>query len=167
MLPRRVTPVNSGDRPYCWCSPFNVHYCNWRDRRHWVLGLILMCRFQWGWGWCLQNGDVFKSNAAGVDKIPLSLIKSLLPVWLGTLTHVYNHIFTCSQFSARWRALAVLPIPKVAVLVKFTDYRPISVLACLSKVFDVLLARHIWRNELLTVYQSGFRCHHINTARRL
>jgi hypothetical protein len=70
-----------------------------------------------------------KSNAAGVDEIPLSFIKSLLPVLLGTLTYVFDHIFTCSEFPARQRASVSLwvslPIPKVAVLVKFSDYRPI------------------------------------------
>jgi hypothetical protein len=43
-----------------------------------------------------------KSNAAGVDEIPLSFIKSLLPVLLGTLTDLFTHIFTCSEFPARW-----------------------------------------------------------------
>jgi hypothetical protein len=33
-------------------------------------------------------------SAAGVDEIPWSFIKSLLPALLGTLTHVFNHIFT-------------------------------------------------------------------------
>jgi hypothetical protein len=71
------------------------------------------------------NSVMSKSNAAGVDEIPLSFIKSLLPVMLGTLTYVFNHIFTCSEFPARRGASVVLPIPKVAVLVKFSDYRPI------------------------------------------
>jgi hypothetical protein len=53
-----------------------------------------------------------KSN---VDEILLSFIKSLLPVWLSTLTHVLNHIFTCLEFPVRWGASVVLPIPKVAV----------------------------------------------------
>jgi hypothetical protein len=109
-----------------------------------------------------------KSNAAGVDEIPLSFFKSLLPVLSGTLTHVFNHIFTCSKFPARWRASVVLPIPKNAVHVKFSDYRPISLLTCLSKVFEVLMARqmeaHIRRNELLTVFQSRFRRYQSTTA---
>jgi hypothetical protein len=42
-----------------------------------------------------------KSNAAVVDEVLLSFNKSLLPVLLGTLTHVFNHIFTCSAFPAR------------------------------------------------------------------
>jgi hypothetical protein len=49
-----------------------------------------------------------------------------------------------------------------------TDYRPISLLACISKEFEVLMARqieaHIQRNKLLTVFQSGFRRHHSITA---
>jgi hypothetical protein len=49
-----------------------------------------------------------KSNADGVDEIPLSFIKSLLPVLLGTLTHVFDHIFTCSELPARWGASVVL-----------------------------------------------------------
>jgi small basic protein len=38
----------------------------------------------------------------------------------------------------------VLPISKVAVPVKFSDYMPISLLASLSKVFEVLMARHVF-----------------------
>jgi hypothetical protein len=88
-----------------------------------------------------------------------------MPVLLGTLgTHVFNHIFTCAEFPARWG----VPIPKVAVFVKFSDYRPISLQACLSKVFEVLMAQqmeaHIRRNELLTAFQSGLRRHHSTTA---
>jgi hypothetical protein len=62
----------------------------------------------------------------------------------------------------------VLPIPKVAVLVKLSDYRPISLLACLSKVFEVLMVRQmeaqVRRNKLLIVFQSGFCRHHRTTA---
>jgi hypothetical protein len=53
----------------------------------------------------------------------------------------------------------VLPIPKVAVPGKFSDYRPIRLLACLSKVFE-----EISKNLLLTVFQSGYRRHHSTTA---
>jgi hypothetical protein len=71
----------------------------------------------------------------------MSCIKSLL------LTHVFNYIFTCSEFPARWmRASVVLSIPKVAVPVKFADYKPVSLLACLSKVFEVLMARQMEAN---------------------
>jgi hypothetical protein len=87
----------------------------------------------------------------------------MLPVLLGTLTHVFNNIFTCSEFPARWGASVVLTIPKVAVPVKFLDYRPISLLAGLSKVFEVLMARqmesNIPRNKLLTAAVVSIKGH--------
>jgi hypothetical protein len=42
-----------------------------------------------------------KSDASGVDEIPLSFVKMLLPVVLPTLTHLFNFIFTCSEFRSR------------------------------------------------------------------
>jgi hypothetical protein len=59
---------------------------------------------------------------------PLSFIKSFLPILLGTLTHVFNQIFFCSEFPARWRVSVMLSIPKVAVPVKFLDYYPIDLI---------------------------------------
>jgi hypothetical protein len=89
-----------------------------------------------------------KSNAAGVDEIPL------LPYLFG--------------ISGKVGASVVLPIPRISVTVKFSDHRPISLMATLSKEFEVLMARqmeaHIRRNELFTVFQSGFRRHHSTTA---
>jgi hypothetical protein len=62
----------------------------------------------------------------------------------------------------------VLLIPKVSSPAKFSDYKPISFLVCLSKVSEVLMARLMERqircNNLLTVFQSGFRRHHSTTA---
>jgi hypothetical protein len=37
-------------------------------------------------------------DAAGVDGIPMSFIKLLLPVVLLVLTHIFNHIFVSSEF---------------------------------------------------------------------
>jgi hypothetical protein len=59
--------------------------------------------------------------------------------------------------------------PKVSSPAKISDYRPISLLVCLSQVFKVLMARQMKRhircnNLLLTVFQSGFRRHHSTTA---
>jgi hypothetical protein len=68
-----------------------------------------------------------RSDAAGVDGIPLSFIKLLLPV----LIHIFNHIFVSSEFPGKWKTSVVLPILKVSSLAKFSDYRPISLLVCL------------------------------------
>jgi hypothetical protein len=101
-----------------------------------------------------------RSDAASVNGIPLSFIKLLLPVVLPVLTHIYNLIFVGFKFPGKRKTSVVLPIPKVN---KFSDYRPISLLVCLSKVFEVIarqMERHICCNNFLTVFQSGFRRHH-------
>jgi hypothetical protein len=66
----------------------------------------------------------------------LSFIKLLLPVVLPVLTHIFNHVFVSSEFPEKWKTSVVLPILKVSSPAKFCDYRPISLLVCLSKVFD-------------------------------
>jgi hypothetical protein len=61
-------------------------------------------------------------------------------VVLPALMHLFNFIFTCSEFPSRWKCAVVLPIPKVSNPVGFSDFRPISLLPCLSKVCEVLMA---------------------------
>jgi hypothetical protein len=105
-------------------------------------------------------------DAAGVDGISLSFIKLLLAVVLFVLVHIFNQIFVSSEFPGKCKTSMVLPTLKVSSPAKFSDYRPISLLVCLSKVFEVArkMERYIRCNNLLTVFQSGFRWHHSTTA---
>jgi hypothetical protein len=86
------------------------------------------------------------SDAAGVDGLLLSFIKLRLPVVLPVLTHIFNHIFVNSEFPGKWKTSVVFSIPKVSSPAKFSDYRPIRLLVCLSKVFEVLMARQMERH---------------------
>jgi hypothetical protein len=64
----------------------------------------------------VDSKDVFdafmaiKLDASCLDGIPLSFVKMLLPVVLPALTHLFNFIFTCSEFPPRWKCAVVLPI---------------------------------------------------------
>jgi hypothetical protein len=58
-----------------------------------------------------------------------------------SVTHLFNFIFTWSEFPSRWKCAVVLPIPKVYNPACFSDFRPISLLPCLSKVCEVLMAQ--------------------------
>jgi hypothetical protein len=75
-----------------------------------------------------------------------------------------------SEFPGKWKTSVVWPIPTVSSPAKFSDYRTISLLVGLSKVLEVLMARqmerHILCNNLMTVFQSGFRRHHSTIAQR-
>jgi hypothetical protein len=108
------------------------------------------------------------SDAAGIDEIPLCFIKLLLPVILPSLTSIFNHIFTCSEFPQRWKTSIVIPVPKISNPSTLSDFRPISLLPCLSKIIEVIMARqmtqHINENNLLSPLQSGFRRSHSTTT---
>jgi hypothetical protein len=62
----------------------------------------------------------------------------------------------------------VLPISKVSHPASFFDFRPISLLPCLSKVCEVLMASqmngHIRNFGLFCPFQLGLRQHHSNTT---
>jgi hypothetical protein len=55
-----------------------------------------------------------RSDAAGVDGIPLSFIKLLLPLVLPVLIPIFKHIFVSSEFPGKWKTSVVLSIPKVS-----------------------------------------------------
>lgn len=104
-----------------------------------------------------------KSNATGLDLIPLKFLKLLLPVILPYLVHIFNTILTTSEFPMIWKRAKVIPVPK-KTNPGINDLRPISILPGLSKVFEFLVHEQILQYlddaELLFPFQSGFRKKH-------
>ena len=115
----------------------------------------------------ISNEDILKSvirissDAVGVDGIPIKFIKMLLPVLSTFLCHVFNHMIMTSTFPSCWKVGHVIPVAKISIPKSVKDYRPISLLPSLSKVFEHILHDQITlyldRNSLLNPFQSGFR----------
>lgn len=109
-----------------------------------------------------------KSNAVGVDEIPLKFILLCFPALSQHLTHLCNSIITTSSFPDSWKIAKVLPIPKKSNPENVGDYRPISLLPALSKVWETLIKTqvvdHLDTNNLLYTNQSGFRKFHSTTS---
>lgn len=102
-----------------------------------------------------------KSNAVGNDELPIKFVKLILPHILCCLTHVINHCLTTSTFPSSWKVAIVTPVAKKSGASLISDFRPISILTGLSKVFEMLTAHQISEfissNKLLSPLQSGFR----------
>jgi hypothetical protein len=94
----------------------------------------------------VRRVTLVRSDDVGVDEIPLSFVKLFLPV--------LTHIFVSSKLPERWKTSSVLLIRKIGIIAKFSDYRPISLLVCLSKVFEVLMARQI--GEAVVKFHTPF-----------
>ena len=104
-----------------------------------------------------------KSNAVGVDGMPIRFVKLILPYILSPITHIINHCITTSTFPQLWKMGSITPVAKKANAATPADFRPIAILPCLSKVFEMSLAQQITKyiedHSLLSPLQSGFRPH--------
>jgi len=105
-----------------------------------------------------------KSNATGADGIHLRFLKLILPCILPTITNIFNFSITCSLFPDSWKVGIVTPVPKIKNPGSLGDFRWITIVPVLSKIFE-----HPIRNQLLGFidsncflnnYQSGFRNRH-------
>lgn len=116
---------------------------------------------------CINPSDVLttclsvRSNAVGFDGLCPRFIKILLPNLLHYITYVFNTILTTSLYPSSWKYAKVIPIPKSK---SSHEYRPISILPYLSKVFEKLMhlqiTDYLSKYNLLTDRQSGFRIKH-------
>lgn len=100
-------------------------------------------------------------DAIGTDLIPLSILKTSLCVTLPYITEIFNCCITTSEFPDDWKIAKVIPIGKTDNPMTEKDYRPISILCALSKVFESVLSNqlneYLIRKKLLCPFQSGYR----------
>ena len=111
----------------------------------------------------LDSVNRISSNAVGNDGMPIKFIKMLLPVLCPILSHIFNHITMTSTFPSCWKVGHVIPVAKVSAPSTVNDFRPISLLSSISKVFEHILHNQIFAYldsfSLLDPFQSGFRKH--------
>lgn len=98
-------------------------------------------------------------KSSGVDGIPYPILKSLNSDIILLLTSFFNHLLSISYFPRVWRHALVTPIPKPGMDSSLiSNWRPISQLNCISKVFERLIARRIRPDDGANLFpdQYGF-----------
>ena len=100
-----------------------------------------------------------KKNSVGLDNINPKFLKILLPYLLPYILNLFNTIIMTSKYPSSWKNAKVIPVPK-----SNNEFRPISILSYLSKVFESLMHEQINNflllNKFLTDKQSGYRSNH-------
>ncbi len=100
------------------------------------------------------------SKATGPDNIGNMLLKKCAPSISGVLTRIFNLSLTLGQFPNSWKIAHIVPIHKKGSVHDFKMYRPVSLLPCVSKIFEKLVFKevylHLRRNKIISEYQSGF-----------
>ena len=91
---------------------------------------------------------------------PLVLTKSLLKFikiaaeyLCSPLTHIINNFILHNKYPSQWKTARIQPINKINIPTDISDYRPISILSCMSKIFEkIVLAQLITYIENSTIY---------------
>ena len=109
--------------------------------------------------YCLSSLDLSKSS--GPYSIPskiLSLIKTEIAV---PLSKLINLSFTSGIFPSNLKTAKVIPIHKKGSKLELTNYRPISLLSNIDKVFEKLIYKHLYgfleAKKVIFTQQFGFR----------
>jgi hypothetical protein len=100
------------------------------------------------------------SKALGPDSISPRILKEAADILTPHLCRLYNLSLNSKQFPSAWKIANVIPIHKKEDQSKVGNYRPISLLSILGKIFEKCLYKYIYNfivsNKLLTPHQSGF-----------
>ncbi len=102
--------------------------------------------------------------STGPDQLPVKLLKPVAEFLAAPLTHIINSCIRSSYFPEAWKIARISLIPKIEQPKAEQDYRPVSILPALSKVFERLVSRQmISFIEDLALFNSsisGFRKGH-------
>ena len=105
------------------------------------------------------------NKSTGPDQIPVKIIKLVALIIADPLSKLFNKSIETGRFPQTWKVANVKPIFKnKGSPAEVEGYRPISLLSCMSKIFEKIIFKriyeHITSHNLLTERQSGYRPGH-------
>ena len=113
-------------------------------------------------GKIIDSLDINKST--GPNSIPVYILKILKPFFSEWLAKLINLSFETSIFPDLLKIAKVIPIHKKGCKFDHKNYRPISLLSVLSKIYEKIIYKRIYGflscNDLIYEKQFGFRANH-------
>lgn len=99
--------------------------------------------------------------SSGYDDVPIKVIKAAKGPLIKPLMHAINASFISGIFPRQLKIARVIPIYKKGEETNIKNYRPISILPSISKIFEkamyLNLTRHLEKYNLYNEEQHGFR----------
>jgi hypothetical protein len=105
-------------------------------------------------------------EAPGADGLPPELLKYCGPSGLQILLLLFNMVHDRECIPQGWREGALVSAPKTGELTNCTNYRRLTLLSAISKLFSKLLLQRMSPHVELNDHQYGFR-HERGTAHGL
>ena len=108
----------------------------------------------------IMNLNVEKSSSS--KAIPATILKQSVHIYLTFLTNCINHSFVANKFPEELKVSEVIPLYKKLDPLKKENYRPVSLLPHVSKVFERIIYKQImsYVTNLFSHYITGFRKSH-------
>ena len=101
-----------------------------------------------------------KGKAAGIDCVSNEMISCLLLVKPENLEKLFNTILSNPTIITKWHISMISPIHKKGIKSNPDNYRGISLLSCLGKLFTAILnlrlMKYVEENNILSKAQLGF-----------
>lgn len=100
--------------------------------------------------------DETKTNSP--DEIPLIFYKRTIEIMKYPLAILFNQVSKSMHYPKQWKSSFIYPVFKSGDNAAIENYRPISVLPAISKIFDKLIFKYISERttHLLAKQQHGF-----------
>ena len=114
-----------------------------------------------------QIKDLDTKKASGQDGFTAKFLKICQSVIEQPLTHIYNLSILSGNYPQNFKIAKCIPIYKKGKRTDPNNYRPISILNCMNKIYEKLLYNRMYeyltQSNILYKYQFGFRQNHSTT----
>jgi len=101
------------------------------------------------------------NKAYGPDDISPHFLKHGGVALRQSLTRIFNQSLAIGKFPSMWKKSHVIPVHKKGDQSDVNNYRPISLISVVAKVFERIVFKHVFNffhdNFVLSVHQSGFQ----------
>jgi hypothetical protein len=109
--------------------------------------------------------DLDNTTGAGISSIPVKVLKQLNLKISSLITNLFNECIETKEIPSDWKTAVVTPLyKKSGSFDDLNNYRGISVLPPIGKIFEKIIANqineHLAKNKLLFNGQYGFRSNH-------
>jgi hypothetical protein len=98
------------------------------------------------------------SSASGEDALPGFILKDCAQILVTPLHFLYNLILTTSVYPCLWKVGKICPIFKSGKKNIISNYRPVTILPHISKVFESIIYSYVYTNvqNVISEHQHGF-----------
>ena len=107
-----------------------------------------------------EVSNLNSKKAGTFGNIPRNLLKDSSDIFNSILQDIWNYEILVKQYSPKNLKLAdMTPVYKKKDPTLVENYRPVSVLPCVSKVFERVIQKQLssFINEFLSPYLSGYK----------